>query len=97
MTLGRADQMDISGRMIARGQARRVLVIYATPNGNTIEQTLGCAASKELDYRFDIQHVAAQVRRWREVAPEEDVILTVVQAPDCGSHCLAYLKTACSA
>ncbi len=60
---------------------RRVLVIYATPNGNTIEQTLGCAASKEMDYRFDIQHIAAQVRRWREVAPEDDVILTVVQAP----------------
>ena len=61
--------------------SRRTLVIYATPNGNTIEQTLGCAASKELDWRHDIQHVAAQIRRWREVATEQDVVQAVVQAP----------------
>ena len=61
--------------------SRRTLVVYATPNGNTIEQTLGCAASKELNWRFDIQHVAAQVRRWREIATEQDVVLAVVQSP----------------
>lgn len=61
--------------------SRRVLVIYATPNGNTIEQTLGCAASKELDWRFDIQHVAAQTRRLREISMNQDVVLAVVQAP----------------
>ncbi|MBC8116388.1 MAG: hypothetical protein H7062_18520, partial [Candidatus Saccharimonas sp.] len=61
--------------------SRRMLVIYATPNGSTIEQTLGCAASKELDWRFDIQHVAAQIRRLREIATEHDVVLAVVQAP----------------
>ena len=61
--------------------SRRVLVIYATPNGNTIEQTLGCTASKELDWRFDIQHVAAQTRRLREIATEQDIVLAVVQAP----------------
>lgn len=62
--------------------AKRRLVIFATPNGNTLEQTLGCAAAKELDWRFDIQHVAAQVRRLREVTPGEDVVLAVVQAPE---------------
>ena len=61
--------------------SRRVLVIYATPNGNTIEQTLGCAASKELDWRFDIQHFAAQIRRLREIASGQDIVLAVVQAP----------------
>ncbi len=61
--------------------SRRVLVIYATPNGNTIEQTLGCAASKEVDWRFDIQHVAAQTRRLREIATGHDIVLAVVQAP----------------
>src|SRR5580704_14182658 len=44
------------------------LVLYATPNGSTIEQTLGCA-SEGLDWHFDIQHVAAQVRKLREVSP----------------------------
>ena len=61
--------------------SRRLLVIYATPNGNTIEQTLGCTASKGLDWRFDIQHVAAQTRRFREIETEQDVVLAVVQAP----------------
>src|SRR5947209_12634757 len=40
------------------------LVIYATPNGITIEQTLGCAPGAGVDWQFDIQHVAAQVRRY---------------------------------
>ncbi len=61
--------------------SKRVLAIYATPNGNTIEQTLGCATSKELDWRFDIQHVAAQTRRLREIAVDQDIVLAVVQAP----------------
>src|SRR4051812_39630187 len=45
------------------------LVIFATPNGNTIEQTLGCAKAPGLDWHFDIQHVAAQIRRLREMSP----------------------------
>jgi len=61
--------------------SRRVLVIYATPNGSTIEQTLGCAATKGQDYRFDLQNVLAQVRRWREVNTDEEILLSVVQAP----------------
>ena len=59
----------------------RVLVVFATPNGNTIEQSLGCAAAKELDWRFDIQHVAAQIRRLREIDIEHDFVLAVEQAP----------------
>ena len=59
----------------------RLLVIYATPNGNTAEQTLGCAAAAGRDWHFDIQHAAAQVRRLREVAANQAVTLAVVQAP----------------
>lgn len=59
----------------------RLLVIYATPNGNTIEQTLGCKAAEGLDWHFDIQHVAAQIRRLREISSDEDIVLAVVQAP----------------
>ena len=65
-------------------QRPTVLVIYATPNGSTIEQTLGGKApdgAVPLDYRFDLQHVAAQIRRWREVDRRENIALAVVQAP----------------
>jgi hypothetical protein len=66
---------------LAMTRAKRQLVIYATPNGNTIEQTLGCAMLEGRDWHFDIQHVAAQIRRLREVTADEDVVLAVIQAP----------------
>ncbi|HET6572839.1 MAG TPA: hypothetical protein VFG68_04495 [Fimbriiglobus sp.] len=56
------------------------LVVYATPNGSTIEQTLGCRPAGDTDWRFDIQHVAAQVRRLREVTLGVNVALAVVEA-----------------
>lgn len=56
------------------------LVIYATPNGNSIEQTLGCGPATGLDWHFDIQHVAAQLRRYRELTPGENVVLACVEA-----------------
>jgi hypothetical protein len=82
----RFDRLDSGVRvllMAARSlnSERRSLVIYATPNGNSLEQTLGCAASQDLDWRFDIQHVAAQARRYREIDTTRDVVLAVVQAP----------------
>ena len=59
----------------------RTLVVYATPNGCTIEQTLGCAPREGLHWKFDIQHVAAQVRRLRSVDPATNLVLAVVQPP----------------
>lgn len=56
------------------------LVLYAAPNGNTIEQTLGCGKADGLDWHFDIQHVAAQVRRLREVLPGENVVVACAEA-----------------
>ncbi len=56
------------------------LVLYATPNGNTIEQTLGCATGDDVDWHFDIQHVAAQVRQLRAGRPKENIALAVVEA-----------------
>lgn len=56
------------------------VVFYATPNGNTIEQTLGAETKPGDDWHYDIQHVAAQVRRLREVDPEENLILVCLEA-----------------
>lgn len=56
------------------------LIVFATPNGNTIEQTLGCEKAPGLDWHFDIQHVAAQVRRFREVTPGSNVVLACIEA-----------------
>ncbi len=56
------------------------LVLYATPNGNTIEQTLGCASADGIDWHFDIQHVAAQIRQLRTIRPDENVVLVCTEA-----------------
>ena len=60
---------------------RRCLIVYATPNGNTLEETLGCLKSEQTSWRFDIQHVAAQIRGLRNQDPATDYIVAVVQAP----------------
>lgn len=56
------------------------LIVYATPNGNTIEQTLGCGKVDGLDWHFDIQHVAAQVRTLRALTPRENIVLACTEA-----------------
>lgn len=59
------------------------LVVYATPNGNTIEQTLGSQRrddTPKTDWHFDIQHIAAQVRYLREKTPRENVVLACLEA-----------------
>ncbi|HUQ71920.1 MAG TPA: hypothetical protein VM165_20485 [Planctomycetaceae bacterium] len=55
------------------------LIIYATPNGNSLEQTLGSARTETADWHYDIQHVAAQVRRWRTVNTAQNVVLAVLE------------------
>ena len=43
------------------------LILFALPNGNSIEQTEGrLLLSKSDDWHFDIQHIAAQIRFLRE-------------------------------
>lgn len=62
----------------------RELIVYATPNGSTIEQTLGCKVDGKnvsVDWKHDIQHIAAQVRCYRHANSDRDVVLAVVQAP----------------
>lgn len=56
------------------------LIVFALPNGNTIEQTLGCKMADGLDWHYDIQHVAAQVRLLRTLFPDEPIVLLCVEA-----------------
>jgi hypothetical protein len=56
------------------------LVIFALPNGNTIEQTLGCVTTPGMDWHFDIQHVAAQTRLVRKAMPDQNIVVAAVGA-----------------
>src|SRR3954463_11890315 len=57
------------------------LIVYALPNGNTLEQTLGCQMKPSLHWRYDIQHVAAQVRLLRTLEPNERIVIICAEAP----------------
>jgi hypothetical protein len=47
-----------------------VLILYALPNGSTIEQTIGKTLKPGDDWHFDIQHIAAQLRFLRETVKD---------------------------
>ncbi|HLJ54078.1 MAG TPA: hypothetical protein VKT77_03510, partial [Chthonomonadaceae bacterium] len=57
-----------------------LLTLYATPNGNTAEQTLGAAPTRRTDWHFDIQHIAAQIRTLRALDRRENIVLACVEA-----------------
>lgn len=57
------------------------LIVFALPNGNTLEQTLGCKLRDGLSWRYDIQHIAAQVRTLREMMPNENIVLIAAEGP----------------
>ncbi len=56
------------------------LIIFALPNGNTIEQTLGCQPATGMDWHYDIQHIAAQTRKLRQIDPARNIMLACVEA-----------------
>jgi hypothetical protein len=57
------------------------LIVFALPNGNSLEQTLGCQMKPGLDWHYDIQHIAAQVRMLRMLFPDERIVLVCAEAP----------------
>ncbi|MFO0921707.1 MAG: hypothetical protein U0905_04365 [Pirellulales bacterium] len=61
-------------------KARKRLLVFATPNGNTAEQSLGCIAAEGIDWHFDIQHIGAQYRWLRDRSEDCDWILVIVQS-----------------
>jgi len=56
------------------------LVLFALPNGNTIEWTIGAKLEPGMDWHYDIQHVGAQVRKLRQVTPEENIVVVLLEA-----------------
>ncbi|MBP6965221.1 MAG: hypothetical protein KBC96_12535 [Armatimonadetes bacterium] len=57
-----------------------LVIFFATPNGNTIEQTMGCAMVPDLDWHFDIQHIAAQTRVLRDLDRTCNIVLVCMEA-----------------
>lgn len=55
------------------------LVLYALPNGNTIEQTAGKQTKPGDDWHFDIQHIAAQTRFLRQQIDDYNLVVAYLE------------------
>jgi type IX secretion system substrate protein len=56
------------------------IALFALPNGNTIEQTVGKILEPGDDWHFDIQHIGAQTRFLREHVTEYNVVTVYLEA-----------------
>ena len=61
-------------------KAKRRLVVFATPNGNTLEQSYGAQAHEGRDWHFDIQHIGAQLRYAQTHCDDADLALVLLQS-----------------
>jgi hypothetical protein len=82
-TLDSKIRIHVNAPLDEKGQPARGtrLVVYSLPAGNTIEQTLGCKMKPGLHWRYDIQHVAAQIRLLRSLTPNEKIVLICPEGP----------------
>ena len=65
----------------ATGQDKResLIILYALPNGNTTEQTMGKRLAKSDDWHFDIQHIKAQTKFLRQELPDKNIIVIYLE------------------
>lgn len=56
------------------------LILFALPNGNTIEQTIGKKTKPGDDWHFNIQHIGAQTRFLREHWTNENLVVAYLEA-----------------
>lgn len=56
------------------------LILYALPNGNSIEMTAGKRMEPGLDWHYDIQHIAAQTRFLRTELHGKNIIVAYLES-----------------
>ncbi|MBI4324221.1 MAG: hypothetical protein HY674_03065 [Chloroflexi bacterium] len=57
-----------------------LLILYALPNGNTAEQTIGRLLKPGDDWHFDIQHIGAQTRFLRTLVTNRTLVIAYLEA-----------------
>jgi hypothetical protein len=70
----------INAPMTGFGKNDRVLLVfYALPNGNTIEQTFGKKMNEGDDWHYDIQHIGAQTRFLRKTIADRTIVVAYLE------------------
>lgn len=60
-------------------QKETILILYALPNGNTTEQTMGKKLQPGDDWHFDIQHIKAQTKFIREQLSHKNIVVVYLE------------------
>ena len=58
---------------------RVLLIYYALPNGNTIEETFGKKLKEGDDWHYDIQHIGAQTRFLRNIVKNRTIVTVYLE------------------
>jgi len=58
---------------------RVLLILFALPNGNSIEQTFGKITTENDDWHFNIQHIGAQTRFLRNTIPNRTIVVAYLE------------------
>lgn len=62
-----------------RKNDRVLIVFYALPNGNSIEQTFGKIMNEGDDWHYDIQHIGAQTRFLRKIITDRTIVMAYLE------------------
>jgi len=72
--------ININGPLHFNRNGKTFLVLFALPNGNSIEWTKGKKLNPGDDWHFDIQHIAAQTRFVRNLDKKNNYIIAYIMA-----------------
>ena len=72
--------ININAPLHFNKKGKTFLVLFALPNGNSIEWTKGKRLKEEDDWHFDIQHIAAQTRFVRNLDKRNNYIVAFLMA-----------------
>lgn len=73
-------QVNINAPIKLQAKGKTYLILYALPNGNSIEWTKGKRTNRGDDWHFDIQHIAAQTRYVRNLDKKNNYIVAYLMA-----------------
>lgn len=79
LNLDQGVRVCVNAPMSASVTEKTLLIFYALPNGNTVEQTIGKHLKPGDDWHFNIQHIGAQTRFLRNRLAGEAVVVAYLE------------------
>ena len=68
-------KITIDAPLNSLDKKEKLVILYALPNGNTTEQTMGKKLAPGDDWHFDIQHIKAQTEFIRKELPHKTIVV----------------------